>query len=72
MFQLKVLVGKLLSVNGLASGTVATGEVSALKHEVRNDSVEVRVLEPKLLAARALFAGAESSKYFNSISAIWI
>ena len=40
MFFVEVLILEFFSVDGLASGSVEVGEVSALEHELRNDSVE--------------------------------
>lgn len=54
MLDLEVLVGKLLAVDGLATGTVATGEVTTLEHEVGDDAVEGREL-----VAEAVLASAE-------------
>lgn len=41
---------------------VATGEVTALKHEIRNDAVERGAL-----VAEALLAGAESTEVLSSL-----
>lgn len=49
----EVLVVELGAVDGLASGTVVVGEVSALAHEVRDDAVEGGVLEAETFLARA-------------------
>ena len=57
MLQLEVLVGELLAVDGLATGAVATGEVTALEHELGDDAVEGRAL-----VAEALLAGAEGAE----------
>ncbi len=43
MPQLEVLVVKLLSINRFSTGPIATREVAALAHELRDDSVEGRV-----------------------------
>ena len=40
MLELKVLVGKLGTVDGLSPRTVAIGKISALTHEVGNDAVK--------------------------------
>jgi len=56
MLKLEVLVGKLLSVNGLATGAIALGEVSALNHEVLNHTVESRSLK-----AEALLSSGQST-----------
>ena len=43
VLQSEVLVGKTLTIDGLTTSTVASGEVTTLDHEVRNDTVENRV-----------------------------
>jgi len=40
MNQLEVLIRKLFSVNGLASGAIAVGEVTPLTHKVGNNAME--------------------------------
>jgi len=60
--QLEVLVGELLAVDGLAAGAVATGEVTALKHELRDDTVELAAL-----VAEALLAGAERTEVLGGL-----
>lgn len=81
MLSDEVLIGELLSVDGLATsalilgeplvcvslrgrkGTyVATGEVTSLEHEVRNDAVECRAS-----VSEALLAGAESTEVLGSL-----
>lgn len=41
MFEGKILVVELGTVDRLAAGAVVVGEVTALAHEVRNHAVEV-------------------------------
>jgi len=53
VFQCEVLVLELVSVDGLASSAVPTGEVSSLTHEPRNHSVELGALETESLFASA-------------------
>ena len=53
MGQLEVLVGELLSVDGLTAGAVEVGEVSTLTHEIRNHAVETTALEMEWLARSA-------------------
>ena len=64
MFQGKAasFVGKLFPVNAFAASSVAIGEVSALTHEIGNDSVESRpfVMQRLLGAALAHTAGARA------------
>jgi hypothetical protein len=42
VLELEVLIGKLVAVDGLSTGTVSVGEVTTLQHEVGDDSVEGR------------------------------
>jgi len=58
----KVLVGKLLAVDRFTTGSVAAGEVTTLKHELRNDAVEGRAS-----VSKALLAGAESTEVLSSL-----
>jgi len=44
VLQLEVLVGELLSVDGATASAIVAGEVTALEHEVGNDTVESAVL----------------------------
>ena len=60
--NLEVLVGKLLAVDALAAGTIATGEVTALYHELLDDTVETGAL-----IAEALLAGSESAEVLSSL-----
>jgi len=53
MLQLEVLVGELLTENALAASAVASGEVTTLEHEVRNDTVEAGTRIGKSLAVLA-------------------
>lgn len=43
----KIFIVELVAIDGLATGTVASGKVTALTHEVGNDSVERAVFIPK-------------------------
>ena len=38
--QLEVLIGELLTIDGLATSAVATSEITTLKHELWDDAVE--------------------------------
>jgi len=53
MLQLKVLISKLLAIDGLAPGTVPLREVTSLTHEARNDAVKLATLETESLLTRA-------------------
>jgi len=61
--QLEVLVREFLAVDRLSAGTVAAGEVAALKHEAGDDAVEGAALE-----AEAFLAGAEG---FEVLGGFW-
>jgi hypothetical protein len=67
VLQLEVLVGELLTVDGLATSAVATGEVTTLKHEVRDDSVERRAL-----VAETLLASAESTEVLGGLGDLFV
>jgi len=58
----EVLVLKLVSVDGLSSGSVVVGEVTTLAHEVGDDPVEGRSLEPV-----ALLAGAQGAEVLRGL-----
>jgi len=64
----EVLVGELASVDGRAAGTVVSSEVTALGHEVGNDSVEGAVLEVKgnTLSVVSLLTRAESAEVLGT------
>jgi hypothetical protein len=62
VLQLEVLVGELVAVDGLATSAVALGEVTALDHEVLDDTVEGRALVTK-----ALLASSKSSEVLGSL-----
>ena len=55
----EVFILKLVTVDGLTTGTVVVGEITALAHEARNHAVERRAF-----VAKALFARAERAKVF--------
>lgn len=61
MLEGEVLVGEGASVDGLAASAVVVGEVTALRHEVGDDAVEVGVLE-----AEALLVGAQCAEVRSS------
>ena len=52
----EVLTGELLSVDRLAAGAVALGEVTTLKHEVGDDAVEARASVAVAILARRQLA----------------
>jgi hypothetical protein len=55
----EVFILKLVTVDGLTTGTVVVGEITALAHEARDHAVERRAF-----VAKALFARAERAKVF--------
>jgi len=62
VLQLEVLVLELVAVDGLAPGSVVVGEVATLAHEVGDDTVERRALEPV-----ALLAGAKATEVLGRL-----
>jgi len=60
--ELEVLVGKLLAIDGLAAGAVATSKVTALKHEIWDHTVELGAL-----VSKALLACAESTEVLGRL-----
>jgi len=57
MFLYKVLIVEIIAIDGLSTGTVSTGEVTALGHEIRNNTVE---LGPSV--AKSLLTSAKGTK----------
>lgn len=66
--ELEVLISKLLAVDGLATSAVAPGEVTALQHKLRNDTMESRALVMKRLSrlAHTLLTSTESTEVLGS------
>jgi len=62
VLQLEVLVGELVTVDGLASGAVSPGEVSALEHKTVDDPVELGTL-----VAESLLAGSQSPEVLDGL-----
>ena len=67
--QSEVLICELHAVDGLASGTISSGEISTLSHEIFDDAMEWRSLVVKFLSqfAHALLASAERSEVLGSL-----
>ncbi len=67
MIMLEIFVIEFLSVNGFASSSIMVREITSLKHELRDDSVE-----DGSFVSIPFFAGAKSSKvlcsFWDSIS----
>lgn len=62
VLKLKVLVGELVAIDGLASGAVAAGEIATLEHEVGDHA-----MESGALVAEALLASAQRAEVFGSL-----
>lgn len=64
MLQLEVLILKLLAIDTLTAGAIASSEITALNHERLDDSVEAGtlVVERGARLALALLACAEGSE----------
>jgi hypothetical protein len=55
VLELEVFIGELLAVDGFAASSVTVGEVTALNHELLDDTVEGRALVSiAVLASRQL------------------
>ena len=62
MLQAEVLVLKLVAVDGLPPGSVPSGEIASLTHEVGDDTVEGGAL-----VSEPLLSSAESSEVLSSL-----
>lgn len=71
MFQDKVLIIKLLAVDGLAAGAVVVSEVASLAHELRNNTVEAAALVAKAFFMSAQAAEVLYRKYKNIIITVF-
>ena len=67
MLKFEVLILEFLSVNRFAPGTVVLGEITSLKHELWNDSVE-----DCSLISEAVLSGTELSEISGSLRYICI
>lgn len=65
----EVFIRELLAINALSSGSVTVGEVAALEHELRNNSVEDASLEMQGLAilGHTLLSSAKSSEVLRCL-----
>lgn len=72
VLQLEVLIGKLGTVDGLATGAIARGEIAALTHEAWDHTVERGTLEVEGLAkaAGALLTWMNQLRTLDKIRAI--
>lgn len=64
VLKLEVLVLELGSVDRLTTSTVSSSKVTALKHELRDDTVENA---PLIMEAVALLASAKGAEIFGSL-----
>ena len=62
MLKGEVLIGELVSVDGLSSSTVVVGEVTSLAHESRDDTVEGRSSK-----AESLLSSAKSTEVLSCL-----
>ncbi|EGP89020.1 uncharacterized protein MYCGRDRAFT_92050 [Zymoseptoria tritici IPO323] len=60
--ELEVFVRELRSVDGLSACTIPAGEITALKHEIRNHTAEAGTG-----TAEAFLARAEGTEVFDSL-----
>ena len=69
MDKFEVLIGKLSTVDALTAGSVSSSEVSALNHEVRNDSMKGRsfVVQRFAQSSISFFSGAQSAEVFSGL-----
>lgn len=58
----EVLIRELLAVDRLATSAIATGEVTALKHELRNDAMELGAA-----VAKAFLASAKGTEVLSGL-----
>ena len=72
MLHLEVLISELGAVDGLATGAVASSEITALSHESRDDTMEGGSLVVEGLAGstETLFTSAESSEVLGSLGSV--
>lgn len=62
VLQLEVLVRELLTVDALSASTVVASEVTALEHELWDDTVEDASFEPE-----ALLSGTQRAKVLSGL-----
>ncbi len=62
VLQFKVLIWKLVPVNGFSSSSIVVGEISSLAHEISDDTVEARTL-----VTESAFTGAQLTEVLGSL-----
>ena len=62
VLQSEILVLKLVAVDGLSPGSISSGEVTSLTHEVGDDTVETGAL-----VAEALLSSAQGTEILRSL-----
>ena len=69
MHELKVLIGKLVSVNALSASAVALGKVTTLDHELLDHSVKLGALVVEWLSciSKTLLASAEGAEVLGRL-----
>lgn len=67
VLELEVFVVELVAPDGSASSTISSCEITALDHEVGDDSMEGAALELQSLSAVSPLALAQLSEVFNGL-----
>ena len=67
MLDSEVFIGELSSVDGETTGTVTSGEITTLGHEVRNNSVERRAF---VSVSLLVVSSTERSKVFGTLGSV--
>jgi hypothetical protein len=72
VLQIEVLVGELLSIDGLTAHSVSHGDISSLEHKFRDDTVERRafVVQRFSSLANALLTSAKRSEVLSSLGSL--
>ena len=68
----EVLIVEFSAVDGLATSTVASGEIATLGHETWDNTMELATLEVEVLAlgSHASFTGAKGAEVFGSLRSV--